>query len=415
MREAGRLLERGLHPLVCIQGYQTALDVALGHLESVGETLEEDDSRLLAVAQTSMTGTSADTGDATLSSLVVQALQTVSSSENVDHEDVRMAKRTQGNIFDTRLVDGLILDAALTLDRLPRRLDGGSVLTLTCPLDHEEASRDTEIEVEKAEQWMAFIDAKDALLKQKAEAVLATGATAVFSAETIEPSIFHTLTDAGCFVLGGLERSGIEDIARASGASMCDHLDDADASMLGAFTSLEIETSEGLDGRRERLCLRFGSAAGLVTLDVGGGDGAAVEETIRGLYDALRSTSLAIKTQTVVRGGGSFHMGASLAVKEAAEGQAGRSVWPWKRSPVRLKTFHQRLHKTLAWTDSTRYLRFVLNTATAPQPLESMPRARLLRFNRRGFPEDHPPRLESATETACGLLRVDQVISARGD
>ena len=129
MREAGRLLERGLHPLVCIQGYQTALDVALGHLESVGETLEEDDSRLLAVAQTSMTGTSADTGDATLSSLVVQALQTVSSSENVDHEDVRMAKRTQGNIFDTRLVDGLILDAALTLDRLPRRLDGGSVLT----------------------------------------------------------------------------------------------------------------------------------------------------------------------------------------------------------------------------------------------------------------------------------------------
>ena len=78
MREAGRLLERGLHPLVCIQGYQTALDVALGHLESVGETLEEDDSRLLAVAQTSMTGTSADTGDDTLSSLVVQALQTLS-------------------------------------------------------------------------------------------------------------------------------------------------------------------------------------------------------------------------------------------------------------------------------------------------------------------------------------------------
>ena len=68
-------------------------------------------------------------------------------------------------------------------------------------------------------------------------------------------------------------------------------------------------------------------------------------------------------------------MGASLAVKEAAEGQAGRERWPWKRSPVRLKTFHQRLHKTLAWTDSTRYLRFVLNTATAPQPLESMPRA----------------------------------------
>ena len=416
MREAGRLLERGLHPLVCIQGYQTALDVALGHLESVGETLEEDDSRLLAVAQTSMTGTSADTGDATLSSLVVQALQTVSSSENVDHEDVRMAKRTQGNIFDTRLVDGLILDAALTLDRLPRRLDGGSVLTLTCPLDHEEASRDTEIEVEKAEQWMAFIDAKDALLKQKAEAVLATGATAVFSAETIEPSIFHTLTDAGCFVLGGLERSGIEDIARASGASMCDHLDDADASMLGAFTSLEIETSEGLDGRRERLCLRFGSAAGLVTLDVGGGDGAAVEETIRGLYDALRSTSLAIKTQTVVRGGGSFHMGASLAVKEAAEGQAGRERLAMEAFARALEN----IPSTLAQNAGVDRLNTLLalraehRNGTATAVIDAEGKVAEIQSTWLPLKTIHHA-LESATETACGLLRVDQVISARGD
>ena len=61
---------------------------------------------------------------------------------------------------------------------------------------------------------MAFIEANEALLKRKIEAVLATGATAIFSAETIEPSIFHALTDAGCFVLGGLERSGIETCSR---------------------------------------------------------------------------------------------------------------------------------------------------------------------------------------------------------
>ena len=44
---------------------------------------------------------------------------------------------------------------------------------------------------------------------------------------------------------------------------MCDHLDDLEASMLGTFESLEIETGEGLDGREERLCLRFGQHAGL--------------------------------------------------------------------------------------------------------------------------------------------------------
>ena len=84
MREAGRLLERGLHPLVCIQGFQSALDVALTHLDGVSESLTEGDSRLDAVALTAMTGTSADTGDDSLSSLLVQALRTVGSANGVD-------------------------------------------------------------------------------------------------------------------------------------------------------------------------------------------------------------------------------------------------------------------------------------------------------------------------------------------
>lgn len=416
MREAGRLLERGLHPLVCIQGYQTALEVALNHLESRSETLANNDERLLSVAQTSMTGTAADTGDATLARLIVEALETVASNEGVDHEDVRMAKRTQGNIYDTRLVDGLVLDAALTLDRLPRNLDAGTVLALTCPLDQEETVRETEIEVEKADQWMAFIEAKESILQQKVEAVLATGATAVFSAETIEPSVFHALTDAGCFVLGGLERHGIEDIARASGATMCDHLDDVGASVLGHLASLEIETGEGLDGRRERLCMRFGKKAGLVTLDVGGGDGAAVEETIRGLYDALRSTSLAMKTGTVVRGGGSVHMGASLAVKEAAEGQAGRERLAMEAFARALENIPSTLAQNAGVDrlDTLLALRAAHRQGDANAGVDAKGDVVTIQSTWLPAATLHHA-LGSAIETTCGLLRVDQVISARGD
>ena len=304
-REAGRLLERGLHPLVLVQGFREALTTTFEHLAEHTHLCADEPTILTAVARTAMNGTSADSGGNELAQLVVEAL-TLVSSNGIDHEDVRMAKRTQGNLFDTRLVPGLVLETALTLDRLPRRLEAGTVLTFTCPLDQEEATRDTELEVSDASQWMKFIEAQEALLQAKTDAVLATGATAIFSAGTIEPSVFHALTDAGCFVLGGIERHGIEDLAKATGASMCDHLDDAHEATLGRFERLEIETSEDLDGRRERLCLRVGEQPGLVTLDVGGGDGAAVEEIIRALYDALRSTSLAMQTNEVVRGGGSI-------------------------------------------------------------------------------------------------------------
>ena len=416
MREAGRLLERGLHPLVLIEGYQTALQHTLAYIDTHTEPCTTDNERLTAVAQTSMKGTSADVGTDLLPRLVVEALMMVTDEEGVDYEDVRMAKRTLGNAMDTRLVDGLVLDTSLVLDRLPRQLNDGTLLALTCPLDQEESIRESEIEVEDAEQWMRFIEAKEALLKAKVEAVLATGANAIFSAEAIEPSIFHALTDAGCFVMGGIERAGIEDIARATKATMCDHLDDADASVLGHFSSLEIETSEGLDGRRERLCLRAADRPGLVTLDVGGGDGAAVEETIRGLFDALRSTSLAIQANEVVRGGGSIHMGASLMVKEAAEGEPGRERLAMEAFARSLESIPStlaqnagvdRLDTLLALRaehrQGTRHAGIDASGKVAPIEEAWLP-AETLRHA-----------LGAATETACGLLRVDQVISARGD
>jgi chaperonin GroEL (HSP60 family) len=416
MREAGRLLERGLHPLVVVNGFQEALSIALTSLDERSEPWGDDPSRLVAVAKTAMNGTSADAGDEALPTMIVESLQLVKSTTGVDHEDVRMTKRTQGNLSDTRLVSGLVLETALHLDRLPRVLEHGQVLVLTCPLDEESTAREAEIEVGDATQWLAFMEQKESLLKSKTEAVLRTGANAVFCAGTIDPSIFHDLTDAGCFVLGGLERSGVEDIAKATGAAMCDHLDDAHEARLGTFERLEIETSEGLDGRRERLCLHVGSNAGLVTLDVGGGDGTAVEEIIRGLYDALRSTSLAMATNSVVRGGGSLHMGASLRIKEAAEHHAGRERLAMEAFARALETVPSTLaqnagverldtllalraaHRSGAWQSGIDEQGKVQEISTTWLPSETLRHA-----------------LEAATETACGLLRVDQVISARGD
>ncbi|MEK9651164.1 MAG: TCP-1/cpn60 chaperonin family protein [Poseidonia sp.] len=416
MREAGRLLERGLHPLVVVNGFQLALEVTLSSLASLSEACNGREETLLGVARTAMNGTSADTGSDTLASMVVQALNLVRSTDGVDHEDVRMSKRTQGNIHDTRLVEGLLLDTALHLDRLPRQLSNGTVLVLTCPLDQEEAVRETEIEVEDAQQWLAFIEAKERLLKAKTEAVRSTGATAVFTAGTIEPSVFHDLTDAGCFVMGGLDRTIIDDLAKATGGSLCDHLDDAGEAVLGGFERLTVETSEDLDGRRERLCLRVGQTAGLVTLDVGGGDGAAVEEVIRGLYDALRSTSLAMATDRVVRGGGSTHMHASLAVKEAAEHQAGRERLAMEAFARALEAIPSTLAQNagVERLDAMLALRAEHRAGKAQAGVDASGGVSTITSTWLPAETLHHA-LEAATETACGLLRVDQVISARGD
>ncbi|MEJ6563146.1 MAG: TCP-1/cpn60 chaperonin family protein [Euryarchaeota archaeon] len=421
MREAGRLLEKGLHPLVLVEGYQRALQVTLDTLEARVEHISpEDNPRLLAVAKTAMMGTTAESGSDHLAQCIVTAAKTVATELNgvlhVRTEDVRMAKRGIGGIADTRLVAGLILERRLDLDRLPRHLANGKVAVLSCPLEIETSSREAEIEVTSPDQWVAFMDAEEAQLEAKAQAVLDCGATLVVCAEGIDSRILHRCVDAGVFALAGLERTGAEDVAAATGAMMIDHLDSLDESVLGTFESMHIETLEGEDARRERLHIHVGEAAGLATIDVGGGDGVASEEVIRGLYDALCSVTSAMETGEVLLGGGSLHMAASLAIKEAAEAQGGRER-------LAMEAFARSLEAIPA----------VLATNAGHDHLDTLLALRSL--HRDGSPDSGVQQtghagpiesawssaetlahaIEAACETACGLLRVDQVISARGD
>tara|TARA_B100001093_G_scaffold261333_1_gene249761 strand:- start:335 stop:1933 length:1599 start_codon:yes stop_codon:yes gene_type:complete len=421
MREAGRLLEKGLHPLVLIEGYQAALSTALDVLDQRVERIAPTDTdRLTLVATTAMTGTSAESGSNHLARCIVSAAQTVAGESNgvlhVRTQDVRMTKRGVGSIEGTRLVQGLILERAFELDRMPRQLPAGTVAVLSCPIAMEQSTRDSEIEVTSPDQWVSFIEAEETLLAKKAEQVLSTGAKIVICAEAIDPRILHRFVDAGMFVLSGLERSGAEDVAKASGAMMIDHLDDLDTASLGQFNSMDVETFEADHTRRERVHLDFGPDAGLATVDVGGGDGVASEEVIRGLYDALCSVTSAMETGEVLLGGGSFYIAAGLAVKSAAEQQAGRERLSMEAFARALESIPATLatNAGVNQLDKMMQVRSMHRQGETTSGISSTGECEPI-TEAWASAETLSHALQAACETACGLLRVDQVISARGD
>jgi len=421
MREAGRLLEKGLHPLLVVQGYQAALETTLKVLDvRVKRISPTDIDQLILVAKTAMTGTAAESGSEHLARCIVDAAQTVAGESNgvlhVRTEDVRMTKRGVGTLADTALLQGLVLERRFELDRMPRNLPSGKVAVLSCPIAMEKTTRDAEIEISSPDQWVDFMEAEEKILEKKALRVLESGATIVVCAEEIDPRTLHRFVDAGLFVLAGFERAGAEDVALASGGQLVDHLDDLDASSLGSFESMSVEVFEGDDARRERIHLNFGKNSGLATVDVGGGDGVATEEIIRGLYDALCSVTSAMETGEILLGGGSLHIAASLAIKDAAEQHGGRERLAMEAFARALEAIpsvlisnsgNDQLDCLLELRaqhrqDSTDF--GVAETGLCEPITEAWASAETLAHG-----------IEAACETACGLLRVDQVISARGD
>ena len=409
MSEAGRLLERGLHPLILVKGYEMALTHTLDELDeratSIGENLE-------LVARTALVGRSTEGALNHLSKLIASA---VNSIPDCDYERVRMAKAGEGTPATSKLVRGLILEKRLALERMPRKLSSVKVAVLSCPLELEESKISSEIEISTPEQYERFIDAEQHKIELIIEKVKSCGAKAIFSAESIDSRILHSLADSGIFALGGVEKPVAEDIAEACGAHLCDHIDDI-PTCLGGISGLEHQRLEGPEGVRERIILDIGDRPGIVTILVGGTDGVAAEETIRGLFDSLRSACLAKEEDSIVLGGGSLHMAASLRIREAAEGCAGRERLAMEAFARALEGIPAALAINAGGDriDSLLQLRSLHRSGKTNSGItQSGSPGEIENVWLPAYTIEHS--ISAACESACGLLRVDQVISARGD
>ena len=409
MSEAGRLLERGLHPLILVKGYQMALIQTLSILDDRSKTL---DNKLVEVAQTSLVGRSTEGSSQHLAKLVAKA---VSIIEDNDFEKVRMVKDRQGTVADSRIIQGMVIDKRISLDRIPKSLQLCGVVVLSCPLELETTVRESEIKISTPEQLEAFIDSEEENISAIANAVIDSGAKVVFSAEGIDQRILHLLADAQIFAMGGIGIEIAQDISLTCDAQLCDHLSDIDSS-LGLISNLSHQRLEGEDGIRERIIIEVEQNPGLVTILVGGSDGVAAEETIRGLFDALRSVCLAKEDDKIILGGGSLHMVASLSVRESAETCSGRERLAMEAFSRALEAIPASLAGNTGADkiDTLLELRSMHRSGNSDAGVDHNGKpAKIEKAWLPSYTLEHA--ISAACETACGLLRVDQVISARGD
>ena len=299
MSESGRLLERGIHPLVVVKGFQLALEETMQILE---ERSVSGVDKLESVARTALVGRSTEGALDHLAKLIASAVSTLPDS---DYERVRMLKDGRGTPSSSYLVEGLIIEKRLALDRMPHLLSDCPISILSCPLEIESSVVTTEIEITTPEQYEAFIDSEQSRIEEIANRVISSGAKIVFCTENIDSRIIHMLADEGIYAISNLEKDIAEDVAESTSAMLCDHLDDIKES-LGAVKELKHERLEGSEGVKERLTIKSSASGGIVSIAVGGTDGIAAEETIRGLYDSLRSCCLAKEDDSVLLGGGKF-------------------------------------------------------------------------------------------------------------
>ncbi|WP_435127935.1 thermosome subunit alpha [Halobaculum sp. D14] len=421
---AGQLLARAedlladdVHPTAIVEGYYEALRLALDAVDGMTVDGDVDETMLRAVAESAMTGKG--TGDLTadrLADLVVEAVLQVARDGRVDRDDVRVFTKTGASAASTSVVPGVILEKEPVNGNMPRTVTDASVAVLDVKLDVRTGDVDSEYTITSVDQLDAALQAEDDERRAIARGIADAGADVVVCSKKIEDRVAAHLADEGILAFSNVSKSEARAFARATGAKRLGAVADLEASDLGTAGEVRVEAVGGDD-----LTFLSGSDdSRTVTLFVRGGTDHVVDELERAIDDALGVVTAAYEEGDVVPGAGAVEVAVSDRVRDGANAVTGRKALAVE-----------------AFADAVDALPRTLAANAGMDPIDALVDLRAM-FDADGTAGvlvdtgvgriDDPAAagvydpaavkreaLESATEAATMILRIDDVIAAKAN
>ncbi|MFB6353153.1 MAG: thermosome subunit alpha [Halobacteriales archaeon] len=322
LAKAEDLLEDDVHPTTIVEGYHEATRLAHAAITEHALDDELDDDLLRQVAATSMTGKGTGDVDAdVLAERVIDAVNHVRDGDDVDQDAIHLESQVGGSSGATRLVEGFILDEERAHENMPRSVEDARVLVLDMELDVRETEVDAELNITNADQLNAALETETAELRGYAETLSEAGADVVFCTDDIEDRVASWLADEGILAFEDVSDDDAKAIARATGATRVGTLNDLEDDDFGHAERVSLERF----GEEDELAFVEGGAeAKAVTVFVRGGTEHVVDELERAVQDAIDVVSATIRSGEVVPGAGVVEVGIASAVRDGAAGISGR-------------------------------------------------------------------------------------------
>lgn len=326
-KEASRLLDQNLHASTIVRGYMQAAGKCEKYLDELAMTVSINDTENLEkMAQISMGSKSVGTGDTKdfLAKLVVQAVTQVAEKKDdkyvIDTELVKIEKKAGGEVADTRLIQGVLVDKEIVHSGMPKLAKNAKIALVDSALEIEKTEVDAKIEITSPDQMSAFLEQEEKMFKKMVDKISGAGAKVLFCQKGIDDMAQHFLSKAGIMAVRRVKKSDMEKLARATGARIVSSLEDLSDKDMGLAGSVEERSISG----EKMVFVEDCKDAKSVTLFVRASTEHVVAEAERSVVDAIGAVSSAIEDGKYVIGGGSIEMELSTRLKKFAGEVGGR-------------------------------------------------------------------------------------------
>ncbi|WP_290596777.1 thermosome subunit beta, partial [Archaeoglobus sp. JdFR-39] len=419
LKRAEELLDQDIHPTIIARGYRLAASKALEILDSIAIDIDVEDEEILKkIASTAVTGKHSEYALDHLASIVVEAVRRVAEKVNgkykVDEDNIKIEKRQGGNVADTKLVNGIVIDKEVVHAGMPKRVKNAKIAVLKAALEVKETETDAEIRITDPDQLMKFIEQEEKMLKEMVDKLAEAGANVVFCQKGIDDLAQYYLAKAGILAVRRVKQSDIEKIAKACGAKILTDLREVNSADLGEAELVE----ERKVGDEKMVFIEGCRNPKAVTLLVRGGSEHVVDEVERSLTDAIKVVKAALESGKVVAGGGAPEIEVALRLRDWAPSLGGREQLAAEAFASAMEV----IPRALAENSGLDPIDILVELKRAHEEGKKtygvdVFNGKVVCMEERGVLEPlrvKKQAISSATEVAIMILRIDDVIAAKG-
>jgi len=422
LKNANDLLDKGIHASTILRGYKLAATKALELLgESAGKVNIEDSKVLNKIASISMGTKSVATGDAkyVLGEIVVNAVKQVAEMKDgkwsVDLDLIKVEKKTGGRIEDTALIQGVLVDKEIVHSEMPKKIANAKIALLDAALEIEKTETDAKIEITSPDQLSSFLAQEEKMMKEMVEKIAASGANIVFCQKGIDDVVQHYLAKKKISAVRRVKRSDMEKLARATGARTVTILSDLSSKDLGFSGQIEEKKIAGDSMVFVEKCKDPKS----VTIFVRASTEHVLNEVERAIRDGMGAVSSTIEEGKYVYGGGSIDIEIAQGLRDYATKMGGREQLAINAFADAMEVIPRTLAESAGMDpiDTLVELRAKHKAKTGITFGVNVIEAKVADVEKMGVIEPAKVKKQaimSASEAAEMLLRIDDMISARG-
>ncbi len=325
LKKAEDLLDQDIHPTVITKGFRIAKIRALDVLDRIASYVDiKDEKALHQIAETAMTGKSAEKASKELADISVRAIKKVAETRGneleIDTDNIKIEKKEGGSINDTNLIDGILVDKEVVHSSMPKRLENVKIALLDSALEVKELEGDAKINIDSPEKMHAFLDEEEKMLREMVDNVINSGANVILCQKGIDDTAQHFLGKSNIMATRRIKKSDMELLARATGARIVSKISDLSKEDLGHAGLVEERKISG----DQMIFVEKCRQPRAVTILIRGGTEHVVDEVERAMEDAVKGIASALELKKMVAGGGASEVEVAKELRKHAESFKGR-------------------------------------------------------------------------------------------